>query len=238
MFSLKSKETKPFLLPVLTLVLVFLISFFFLKPKIATIFKARRELLSNKKILANLTKKLALLEGLAKAELSERVDLVLKVLPAEKKVPQNLFVLKKLVLETGLDLDSIAFGEVGEIATISGQAKIARGEILPSLPLKVAVSGERGKIKDFVDQLESTAPLVRIDKITISEKRTEELPEALLEIETFFLPLPRTIGKVDRPILPISQQEEKVFERLADFKFFKTEEDFSSLPTGKENPFQ
>ena len=113
-----SKNVKSLLLPGIILILVILISLFWLKPKVLVVVKIRRDLITSQKTLAELTKKLATLEGLSKTELSEKVDLALKVLPAEKDIPRNLFVVRELVLNSGLSGGGLSIPEVGELSLI------------------------------------------------------------------------------------------------------------------------
>jgi len=232
------KKSKSFLFPGLILVLVILVSLFWLRPKVATIIKANRELTTSKKTLAELTQKVTILGGLSQPELSEKVDLVLKVLPSEKDVPRNLFVLKRLALDSELMVNELSIPEVGEIASSSAETKKTKDEILPSLSVKLTLVGSREKIINFIQQVEVTAPLMRVSSLAISQKG-EGLDEAMIDIRTYFLPFPKTIGKLEQPIVPVTSQEEKVFNDLASFKLLETNEStFSAtLPVGKTDLF-
>jgi len=232
------KKSKSFLFPGLILVLVILVSLFWLRPKVATIIKANRELTTSKKTLAELTQKVTILGGLSQPELSEKVDLVLKVLPSEKDVPRNLFVLKRLALDSELMVNELSIPEVGEIASSSAETKKTKDEILPSLSVKLTLVGSREKIINFIQQVEVTAPLMRVSSLAISQKG-EGLDEAMIEVRTYFLFFPKTIGKLEQPIVPVTSQEEKVFGELASFKLPETNEStFSAiLPVGKTDLF-
>lgn len=234
------KKSKSFLFPGLILVLVILVSLFWLRPKVVAIIKANKELTTNKKTLAELTKKVAALEGLSQPELSEKVDLVLKILPSEKDVPGNLFVLKKLALNNELMVSELSIPEVGEIASSSAETKkSSKDEILPSLAVKLTLIGSKEKIISFLQQVEIIAPLMRVSGLTMSQKM-EGLDEALIDIRVYFLPFPKTIGKLEQPIVPVTSQEEKVYGDLTKFTFFEASQEISSaplLPTGKTDLF-
>jgi len=232
-------NSKSWLFPGLILVLVILVSLFWLRPKLATIIKAKRELAANKKTLAALTQKVTTLEGLSQPELSDKVDLVLKILPSEKDVPGNLFVLKKLALNNELMVSELSIPEVGEIASSSAETqKTSKDEILPSLEVKLTLLGSREKIISFLQQVETTAPLMRVSGLAISQKE-EGLDEAMIDIRTYFLLFPKTIGELEQPIVSVTSQEEKIFGNLASFKLFEASEVSSSsaLPTGKSDLF-
>ena len=236
MFKINLKENKIFLIPVAVLFLILIASFIILRPKISDIFKARRELASNRKQLTALTEKLSTLEGLAEVELDEKVNNVLRVLPAEKDVAKNLFVLKRLTLDAGLVFGGMSLGEVGEISTGSAKPKLIRGAILPSLSFDILVIGTQDKVKDFLVSLESVAPLMKVTQLSTTQKKGN-VPESTILIESFYLPLPKTIGKSETPINPIHREEEKVLAKISEFKTFKDEEEFYFATGFKGNPF-
>lgn len=204
------------------------------------IIKSNRDLTTNRKTLVELTKKVTSLEGLSKPELTDKVDLVLKILPSEKDVPGNLFVLKKLALNNELMVSELSIPEVGEIASSSAETqKTSKDEILPSLAVKLTLVGSREKIISFLQQVETVAPLMKVSGLTMSQKM-EGLDEALVDIRTYFLPFPKTIGKLEQPIVPVTSQEEKVYGDLTKFTFFEANQGTSSatlLPTGKTDLF-
>ncbi len=233
----ESKVNKSLLPPVIIFLFILLVSLFFLKPKIVSIAKFKRELNANKKTLAELTKKLTVLEGLSKPELTDKVILSLKVLPAEKDVATAIFVLKKMTSNNGLAIDSLSIPEVGEIATASAEAKITdKKEILPSLVIKLNTFGEREKVVKFLKEIPITAPLMRVNSLKISQG--EGFDEAEVELNYYFLSLPKTLGKPEQAINPITPNEEKVFNKINEFILTETiEGQEEAVPLGKENLF-
>ncbi len=230
------KNLKAFILPALIVFLIFIITVFILIPRVRAIVDSRQTLLKDKKTLADLTKKLAALEGLAQVEFSEKVDVALAVLPAEKDVPNNLAVIKNVALNNGLIVNNITIGEIGEISSVSSTGKTAKNAILPSFKTTVSLIGEVEMIKNFINQIQSTAPLMSIESVSISQRRTET-PETNLEIEAYFLPFPKTLGKPEQQLVAITSGEEKIFSRLNEFTFFRSETNLPNLPVGKENLF-
>jgi Tfp pilus assembly protein PilO len=230
------KNLKQFLLPILIIFVILVVTVAVLKPKLETISESRRELIKDKKTLANLTTKVATLEGLARVEFSEKVDVALAVLPAEKNVPGNLSVIKNVALNNGLIVNNITIGEIGEIATISSTEKKAKDSILPSFKVNLSLIGDVKMIKDFISQIQSTAPLMSVENLSISQKKTE-IPETRMTIEAYFLPFPKTLGKAEQQLVAITSGEEKIFNRLNEFSFFGSETNLPNLPVGKENLF-
>jgi len=230
------KDLKPFLLPALVIFLILVVTAFVLKPRLEVMTKSRQQLTKDRKILADLTKKLATLEGLAKVEFSEKTDIALAVLPAEKDVPSNLAVIKNVALNNGLIVNNITISEVGEIATISSEVKVRKDVILPSFKLDVSLTGGLEMIKNFISQIQSAAPLMEVKNVSLSQKKTES-PETKMEIEAYFLPFPKTLGKPEQQLIAITSGEEKIFSRINDFTFLRGQQTLPNLPVGKENLF-
>ena len=215
-------NNKSFLFSGFVLILVVLVSLFWLRPKVMAIVKANRDLTAGRKTLAELTKKVTTLDGLSKPELTDKVDLALKILPVEKDVPTVLSTLKKVALNNELIVNEMSIPEVGEIASGSGETKTSKNvkeETLPSLSVKLTLIGPREKIISFFKQVETTAPLMKVSGLSISQKN-EGTDESLIEVRTYFLPLPKTIGKLEQAVVPVTSQEEKIFNELASFKIF------------------
>ncbi len=230
------KNLKLFVLPSLIVFLILIITVSVLIPKVRVIADSRQGLLKDKKNLTGLTKKLAALEGLAQVEFSEKVDVALAVLPMEKDVPGNLAVIKSLALNNGLIVNNITIGEIGEIAAVNPTAKMAKNTILPSFKINVSLIGNIEMIRNFINQIQLTAPLMAVKNVSISQKKTE-IPETSLGIEAYFLPLPKTLGKPEQQLVAITSGEEKIFNRINDFTFLGNEVNLPNLPVGKENLF-
>ena len=230
------KDFKPFLFSGIIFLLIFIVTVAVLRPRFTLMLKSRRQLISEKKTLADLTAKLGTLEGLAKVEFTDKVGVALSVLPSEKDVPRNLFVIKKVALNSGLIASNIAVSNVGEIATASANQKAAKGEILPFFTINITVNGEQERIKNFISQIETTAPLMKVKGFSIMQRKSE-FPETTLGIQAFFLAFPNTLGKPEQQLIPITSGEEKIFQKLSGFFAFENEQDLPNLPVGKENLF-
>jgi len=222
-FGQDKKSKQSYLFSGFVLILVVLVSLFWLMPKLMAIVKANRDLNVSRKTLAELTKKVTTLEGLSKPELTDKVDLALKILPLEKDVPGALSTLKKVALNNELIVNEMSIPEVGEITSGSAETKTSKNikeEALPSLSVKLTLIGPREKIINFFNQVETTAPLMKVSGLSISQKN-EGTDESLIEVRTYFLPLPKTIGKLEQTVVPVTSQEEKIFNELSSFKIFE-----------------
>ncbi len=231
------KNLKQFTLSGLIILLILVVTVFVLVPKMQAIIDLRQQSFKDKKTLVNLTKKLAALEGLAQVEFSEKVSVALSVLPAEKNVPENLGTIKSLALNNNLIVSNITIGDIGEITEVSLTQKTAKDTTMPFFKINVGLIGEIKMINNFINQIQSAAPLMKVRNVSISQKKME-IPEARIEIEAYFLPFPKNLGKTEQQLINITNEEEKVFNRLLnEFTFLGSDSILPNLPVGKENLF-
>jgi len=232
--SLDLNKYKPFILPLVILCLVVFSGLFLLKPKINQILDVRRNLSSQKTKLAQLTTKVAALQGLDEVELEERTKVLLGVLPSQKDLPGALVTIKSITSVAGLELRGIQV-EPGEISTESAQTEPTKKYNLPFLEFKITVGGNRTQFGDFLTKLVLTAPLMQVTTAEITQADGGAI-EADLKLDAFFLPLPSTLGAVEKPLASITPQEEGIYQQLSRISPVQTET-ISPIQSGKENPF-
>lgn len=230
-----AKKYRFLLLPIFIVAIIFLSALLVLKPKIGDILTKRRALSDQKKQLAELMQKLAALEGLNEYELAAKVERVLKILPAEKAFPGGLVIIRHLVQSMGLELVDVKV-DPGAIFEETSQSQAKARKETPFLTYHVIVNGSQEAIKDFLGELVSVAPLVRIEKVAVSagEGGTAEVG---VELNIFYLSLPPTITSVGTPLPKITPEEDKTYEGLASIKPFELETHLTPISSGKENPF-
>lgn len=221
-----ARKHKLALRPTFIFLAILFISLYFLKPKILEIFEFRQKVTHERKVLAELTKKVASLESLDKTELSQKTGIVLRLLPPEKDVPTFLLSLKALSSQTGVNIKEIKV-DPGKLAILK--------EGIPVLTFTIKTEGELDNTKEFLRKIEATVPLIRIESVSFSSEKGV-LNEAVLTLDGFFLPLPKTIGAPESPLPLISSQEEEAYQKLSGFSPPFTEEGVS-VQSGKENPF-
>lgn len=226
-------KIKSLWLPFLLFAFVFLTSVLFLKPKIREVIAIQQKISQERKTLAQLTQKVALLEGLDQNELSTKTDKVLKILPTEKNVPFILQTLRLLSSQTNINLSKLTVSP-GSLSTDSAQLNPPAD--LPVLTLDINLDGDKDKIKSFLSSLEFTSPLMRVKTISFSQKGDSSIALEMV-LETYFLPLPQTLGKPEQPVPNITSQEQSAYQLLTQFKSPLTASELPVGPAGKENPF-
>jgi len=199
----------------------------FLFPKIQESFQMRHKIKDEKERLTKLTQKAAFLESLDEYELTSKTEFLLKVLPPEEDIFIPLSTLKSLASQFS-DI------QIKEMKIDLGNEKAA-GQ-LSSIGFSLKIVGSKENIVNFIDKVKTVYPLMRVNEISISLKE-EELPSALIKIDTFFLGLPKEIGKVEAPLSLITSGEEKIYKEVSSLNSPLQEETIPSFSGGKENPF-
>lgn len=221
------------LFPVVVIILILGSAVIILKPRLSDLLETRRDLAKQKRELAQLTQKVAILEGYDQNELQARTDQVNKVLPREKDGPLILATIRSLVSDYNLELSSLTV-DVGEIATESAEPK-RKEELLPSMTVQLSVAGELENLYDFFETIESTAPLMKIETASIA--REGSTAESKIQLFTYYLAEPKDIGKVGRQIVPITSEEEEVYQKLSRYQPASVGTKLPYIGSGKENPF-
>lgn len=229
----KLRNFGDYLIPILVVLLAVFASFSFLMPKIAAIFKLQKEVSQNKKNLASLVQKVNFLEGLNQTELTKKTDILLAALPAEKDVPRLLITFKTLASQTGVELEQIQVTPGELVSTENGQAT---SSTLPFLPFKIQAFGELKEIRNFLDKIEKTFPLMKIADVSLSGTQ-EDLFAATINLDAFFLPLPKGLGPAEKALPLLSLQEEETYQRLTSFEKVELPEGLPPVQSGKENLF-
>lgn len=206
--------------------LVFL-SWFFIIPKTKQVFEAKNAFSQEKNRLKQLQTKLADLESLNEFELQERTNLSLKAIPDKKNVIGVMSSLRTQAAEGGLAIESLSVSP-GELAA-TGSAKASLGK----LDFKLEIKGSLEKILDLFGKIQESLPLVSLKQVKIGLSADNATVE--LTLESYFLPLPQTLGTIDSPVPKLTSDEEKVLTQISKFSYLPA----ASFPpgTGRANPF-
>lgn len=184
-----------------------------------------------KKQLAALELKKEVLNGIDSVQIDERVKKMEKVFPSDKPVVELMSSLSKLAVLHGLSFGGITLnpGELGaeNKPAATKTKKAGMNPDLQDLRFGFEVAGGFDKISDFLKALENTAPLMRIEKVSLKIKgepvldRLSTSVAATIDVAAYFQSPPKTLGSVSQPIVLLSKQEEKVLERLFNFQIFE-----------------
>ena len=103
------------------------------------------------------------------------------------------------------------------------------------------MDGEFNNVLKFLRELETTAPLMKIDKVGLTIKTSllidniSTVVTADINVSAFYQPAPKSLGTISQPVKLLSRSEEAILSRLFNFTHFQ-----AVLPvaqTGKTNLF-
>lgn len=207
-----------------SLMLIF-VTFQLVIPQTSNIFQTGRNLGQVQQKLQILKNKLNDLETLNESELSNRQAVVVKALPTEKNFLLTLGVLVSLANREGLTVES--YKSSPGLVLVKEKGRIE---------YKMTVSGSIEKLKSYLSDVQNSLPLMNpTGKLSIDIKDNTAL--ASVNIETYYFPLPQTLGAIDKPVQKLSADEEKYLNLLISYN--SPPESISPLPVivGRTNPF-
>lgn len=205
-----------------------------LLPRINAISDARRILANEKIRLSKLQAKLQDLQSLNEYELTQRSDLALKLLPQQKDVVLAMGTISKLAAENGILVESLQVSP-GEIsATPSAVPEtVTTIEKFDKLAFKVSAFGTLDQLKEFWSSSERTFPLMQIKNLKISFEGGAASADFV--IEAYFLSLPTKLGPAESLLPKLTSEEENFLKSLVGYKSYPT----ATFPqvSGRANPF-
>lgn len=184
---------------------------------------------------AKLTEKRETLTGIDELQVSTRVEKMEEVFPSQKPVVQLLSSLSHLSAAHNLSFGGVTL-KPGSLSEVTNSK-----ESLQDLQFGFQVGGSFEDISLFLKDLENTAPLMKIDKVSLAIKsnplfeRTQTLVTADIAVSAYFQPPPKSLGSITAPVKLLSRQDESILNRLFNFVSFETV--IPTAPTGKADLF-
>jgi len=205
-----------------------------LKPLITQVQEKRAEQKSLTEKLKVLDLKRKTLDGIDEQLITDRVMKMEGVFPSGKPIIQLLSNLSLVAANNGLVFGGISLkpGVLGEEESDSSLKDISFG---------FKLEGTFKQINDFMYDLENTAPLMKIDEVSLSvktnplDKEREILVAAEVEVSAFYQAPPEKLGRISAPVSLLSRGDEALLNRLIKFKTYKTV--LPEAPTGKIDLF-
>jgi len=205
-----------------------------LKPLITQVQEKRAEQKSLVEKLKVLSLKRKTLEGIDEQLITERVMKMETVFPSKKPIIQLLSNLSLVAGENDLVFGGISLrpGVLGEEESDSSLKDISFG---------FKLQGTFKQINDFMYDLENTAPLMKIDEMSLTVKtnpleRTKILIVAAeIKVSAFYQAPPEKLGRISTPVVLLSRADEALLNRLIKFKTYRTV--LPEAPTGKVDLF-
>jgi hypothetical protein len=235
--SFDFESIRVFFLPVLVVALGVVSFFLVLKPKIDEVGELRDSIKIGQTRLGSLTKKLSLLKTLDSSILSDQLELALRALPENKRPLLVMRVLKKLGSESGVAIVSLGVnpGSIATPAAAPSQKKASKGAL--GLTFSLKFTGSTSEIRDFIEKLTKTLPLLRLTKVSLQRAKGKDHFSASTEVVAFYSFVPKSLGKIESPVKTLDEGEEEFLARLEEFSFPLPDETPFLFEAGRENPF-
>lgn len=205
-----------FAVPVTVIFFSFLTILGVVLPQLRKTSDLKDQLKINKEKLSSLRIKLADLEGIDEAVLSERVTFSLAALPGEKEIMKIISLFNGLAQITQVHIDSLDVSP-GELASESAAVVNPNLENL-SFKMKVTTP-DRQSMVDFLTQVEQSLPLLNLSFFRINN--TEGESQAQITIISYFSPPPSNLGKIDTPVKKVTKEDERLIESIRDYKKYQ-----------------
>lgn len=196
------------------------------------------KLITNQKVSGEIADKSKFLQSKADAlesydgaDLSRKVELVLRAYPAEKDFGNILELLQQKIAQLGFSTTSISLGNTS-----------SKGGNVDSYEVKLEIQGARVLLATLLDNLENSTRLMRVKSIDVSSGTASQGVSAQLVVEVLYSKLPQSFGTADSPLPSLSEKDDELLASLEETS--KTviisvpPEVISSSPRGKSNPFE
>lgn len=215
---------------VLGLILILIVVIRPLVVKLSQNLNSQRQLA---KQLSQLETKLNTLNGIEPLLIEDRVRKMEAVFPSVKPIVPLLASLSQLAAEQGLTFGGVSLSP----GSLSGPETD-----LNDLSFGFQIGGDFDRISQFMQALENTAPLMKIEEVGLTIKtnslfdRLETIVVADIKVAAYYQAPPKTLGSLNKPIKLLSRSEEVLLNQLVGFRTFPPVVPLTAV--GKENLFE
>lgn len=203
-------------------------------PSLARVQKRLKVNKQEKTELNNLEMKVQMLEGIDKTVITKRVTKMEAVFPSDKPIVQLLSSLAQLAAKHGLIFGGVSLSP----GSLTDEKK--EGSVMSELTFGFEVEGEFTSVLKFLRELETTAPLMKIDKLGLTIKTNPLVDNIIIaadiNVSAFYQPAPKSLGGISQPVKLLSRSEEAILNRLFNFTQFRAVLPAAQV-TGKTNLF-
>lgn len=171
------------------------------------------------------------LESLDENQLRSNLDVALVALPTDQDLGGIIGVINKVVGDSGFSTVSLSVGQPSDSKSIGSQ-----------FGLKVEVSGLKESLDRLLNNIESSARVMKVSGVEMSAGKTGGI-SVVISIDVYYQPLPNTIGGVEAPLPKLSNEEQAIIAKLASTIPASSVSTSSQTPQtlgprGKSNPFE
>lgn len=213
---------KPFIVPVVGLVLILVLSLTLGQYIWAKIGEEQQKIADLKARNAQLATKANLLAQQDRQLLLSRTQAALNAVPADSPALLALASANNLAGQKGVRLTDFRVTEKKE-------------QKAATIELTLNLEGTLASSLAFLTSMKSTAPLVRVSEIRST--LAEGLARTRLTLAAIWSPLPSDLGSPESPVDALTRPEEEIADKFTQLKQPTSEVIEASPPEGRANPF-
>lgn len=175
-----------------------------------------------------LSTKAKALEQVDTQTVKNNIQTALLALPNDKDVPNALNQLLFLVNNNALSLTGISFSP--------GQPAAAGAS---SYQIKMDVTGDLIHLRNFVNSLKDSIPLIKPDSIEITGIKFSDV-QSTIAVAIYFQPDQKNIGDIEKPLPVITQKDLEPLDKIKDAaeNNAQVSNQLNNAPRGKSDPFR
>lgn len=223
-----------YIFPAVSALCCLILIIFVIYPQVTQVIKSFDDLQQKENKLHVLKVKTADLEELNEAELTQKLNAMLVVLPEDKDYPSLIGVLRSLTSRFGVLLSSLQIGKV------SSPAKAETGS---AFAVTLEFSGSKALVSRLITALESSNRIMKIRSMDLSFNKTTDAINASFMLDVFFAPIPTNIGSYETPLPKLTQKDQEMIASLTrdinkPVSLPISSSSATTVTRGKINPFE
>lgn len=221
----------------LTLIVVVIISFTVIIPKIHDIQAKKQEISENRELFVKLERKKTLLTSIEKSDTVKFIEDALLALPSEKDAASVLIAFRNISAQTEFGIDSIDLSP-GIVSTASGEQavlttpKSEKRNGADVYPISITGRGKINQLTDFIRTLENSRRLFDLSDLRITYSQEDhEFVLVNMTLETYFLPPITQLSTIESQLSEITPDERNTLTKISVFPPLSTNLDASLTDT-------
>lgn len=215
----------PVLIGIVSLLLIVLL----IAPQVVTYLGNQQALKQSLGRYEKLSVKASILQNINEADLKNKTEIAVAVLPEEKDYARILGLIQNIAAQSGFSIINFQIG-----TPFTNSSTRASG-----FSVKIDLSGPKDSFKSLLASIEGNSQILKLGSIEINNPRSVDRAEGILTIDTYYAPLPKSIGSVDAQLPELSSADQETLAKYAKVIAIKTSTISGTLtPRGKSNPFE
>lgn len=180
-------------------------------------------------------KKITFLSGLDEDSLTSQMQTLLSAIPENKSFETALSTIQEVAADAGVIINDLELQNPGSITSSSSDTNNVDAAKLGSniITMTFSVGGGIDQTNAFLAKISAVRRLMRVDTISLSLKGDASgsaIVDTNLNVDAFYSALPKTLGKAEDQLTPLSENDLAVLTKISAFPLM--------TPVSQGNPTQ